>query len=612
MPPRPFLIRLMFPFAVMMLIIIVVCGALMHWTGQRTVRLQQQQDARQVAEMIERWNMASAGELFPERQTRLTQMAAVLSSRLTLIDDAGDIVFDTHVDPETHPSEAANPEIAEARHKGIGVAVYRSDLLNDRAAHTAIALTHPDGWIVRLSSPAPQWDRLGLPGWVVLGIATLLALLIVGVMAFLLQSRWVTPLQVLSQCAEQMAAGQWHVRMPQIGSDDLKYFSTRLNRVATQAEKQLNDLKQQRSDLQALVNTLPDPIIVTDADERITLVNVPAARLLELAPEQALGRKLVSVVNESAILELYEKTARGAGAQGPHSEEPGPAREIRIVRDGARSTYQGVARPTTAGGVLLVLRNVSTMSAAIQMKTDFVANASHELRTPIAAIKIAFETLRDVHGEDPVQTERCITIIDGHLKRLEEMLRDLLDLSRVENQDLKPHIAHVRLDEIFATLRAGLGPMARQKNIDLVLEDRREGQHPFFSDVRLLNLVLKNLVENSIKFTPSGGKVTVGVEQSAVGGAVRITVADTGTGIAPEHIDRVFERFYQADPARSGSAGRGTGLGLAIVKHAIAGLGGTVQLRSTVGVGTTVTCTLPQPRDTDAAAPEDRPHTAMA
>jgi two-component system sensor histidine kinase SenX3 len=172
------------------------------------------------------------------------------------------------------------------------------------------------------------------------------------------------------------------------------------------------------------------------------------------------------------------------------------------------------------------------------------------------------------------------------------MLRDLLDLSRVESAEMKPHLRELVSTELFALLRAALGAFARQKLVELSFDD--EEPVPFAGDERLLNLVLKNLIENSIKFTPPGGSVTVRVVRKEEAGDVAITVSDTGVGIPPEHQDRVFERFYQVDPARSGSAGRGTGLGLAIVKHAVHAMGGTVQLRSSPGRGTVVTFTVPQ------------------
>jgi signal transduction histidine kinase len=151
----------------------------------------------------------------------------------------------------------------------------------------------------------------------------------------------------------------------------------------------------------------------------------------------------------------------------------------------------------------------------------------------------------------------------------------------------------VQTSEALNLVKSVMGSMARQKGVELRLGDQDPtALREFSTDARLLNLVLKNLVENSIKFTPAGGSVTVSVHQA--GNGVTISVADTGIGIAPEHIDRVFQRFYQVDSARSGSAGRGTGLGLAIVKHAVHALGGSVRLESIVGKGTSVICELPQ------------------
>jgi two-component system phosphate regulon sensor histidine kinase PhoR len=223
------------------------------------------------------------------------------------------------------------------------------------------------------------------------------------------------------------------------------------------------------------------------------------------------------------------------------------------------------------------------------MKTDFVANASHELRTPIAAIKVAFETLSDVYHEDPKQTARCVEIIDGHINRLEDMLADLLDLSRVESPENKPHLEPLKAGDVFAMIRQSLAAVARQKEISLTFHG--EDDFSFDSDKRLINLIVKNLIENSLKFTQAGGNVTLSVE--AEKGLAVLRVIDTGIGIPPQHLDRVFERFYQVDAARSSTAGRGTGLGLAIVKHAVHALGGEVELTSEVGKGTTVECLFP-------------------
>lgn len=594
MSERPFILRLIIPFAIMIVIVIGVCGAVIYWAGQRTVLMQQIQDLDRLTLLVrERVPDMSAG-LSAQQQAEIHALAQLLGTRITLIAGNGEVLLDSSADRELMENHNSRSEVIQARREGIGDALRRSDTTHERTVYVAELLdrARPDGVVIRLSYPKRVWAELGLPVWAIVVAATVTAATLMACLAVILQRRWIGPVRELAAAADQMAAGRWQTRVEPAGADQVQFLASRFNVMAAQAEKQLAELNHQRADLQSLVDSLPDPILLSDPQRRIVVINAPAARLLQLKPAQAVGRKIVEVVNEEAILSVLETV--------PPAESRNSAavmREIRLQRGGQHVTYQAVATRAKAGGVLLVLRNVSAMAAAVQMKTDFVANASHELRTPIAAIKVAFETLRDVYEEDPQQTSRCITIIDGHLRRLEEMLSDLLDLSRVENPDLKPQITPVHVPDLISHLRQTLGSMARQKGVELRFAiENWEGNRPFNSDPRLLNLILKNLVENSIKFTPPQGTVSVAFARSADAAQPARTlleIRDTGIGIPPEHQQRVFERFYQVDPARSGAAGRGTGLGLAIVKHAVHALGGSVELDSAPGQGTTVTCTLP-------------------
>ncbi len=417
-----------------------------------------------------------------------------------------------------------------------------------------------------------------------IAFALLIAVLAGVVILSILRRQWIVPTRHLAAAADLMADGQWQARVDISGAEDIRFLAGKMNLLASHAERQLEEIGKQRRDLRNLVDTLPDPILVTDSAGRVQLINAPAAELLQLSQARVIGQKTVSVVNDEVLLQLIDAaTPTSAGVQQP----------VRLLRGGHRLTYQAVASPTAAGGVLLLLRDVSTMANTLQMKTDFVANASHELRTPLSAIKIAMETLKEVHGDDQEQSLRCVAIIEGHVGRLEEILRDLLDLSRLESPDVEPRLMEIKPHDLFSVVRSTMGAAARQKGVELRFANGELDS--FRSDERLLQLVLKNLVENSVKFTPAGGSVTVAVGPMETGWS--LSVADTGIGIPPEHRDRVFERFYQVDPARSGTAGRGTGLGLAIVKHAVAALGGTVKLESTVGQGTTVTCLLPETRE---------------
>ncbi|MDB5296617.1 MAG: sensor signal transduction histidine kinase [Phycisphaerales bacterium] len=635
---RPFFVRLIVVFAGLVAAIVAVCGGTIYLSGQRAVRAQQIADLGRLAPLVRQW--LAEGQAGPDgvdaaTRAKITDAGRLLDTRISVIAGDGRVVVDTLVPAATLDNHNDRPEVVAARRREVGSGVRPSLSLHEEAVYVAELVDpgRPDGLVVRVSYPQRSWSRYGVPVWQVLGAGVGAAVLAVAALWLALQRWWVGPTNALAAAAGRMAGGDWAARADPRGADELRAFSGRLNEVAAHAQRQVADLRRQQADLQALVDTLPDPVLRLDPGGAVALINRPAARLLNLSRGRALGRHVASVVNDDAVLRLVDQInaddgGPGGGRRG--DEQPGGAgpagggtvtREVRLARDGQWLTYQAVAQRTADGGALLVLRDVTALTAAVQMKTDFVANASHELRTPIAAIKIAFETLRDVYADgaeraDLAQADKCVQIIDGHLRRLEDMLRDLLDLSRVENPHLKPTVRRLRTADVMAGVRSSLGPLARQKLVELVLDEpgaRTSAEvtpHEFLCDERLLGLVLKNLVENSVKFTPPGGAVSVELrlaEPTAVGAglcgtsggaagepAVRLTVRDTGAGIPPEHLDRVFERFYQVDPARSGSAGRGTGLGLAIVKHAVAALGGAIEIESTVGQGTAVTCTIPQ------------------
>ena len=580
-------------------LVAAVAAGIVYWTGRGTIRWDQLRTLDLVTATARKSIADDGRTITPAGIEQLREIARVWDARVTLIDGGGVVTFDTHADPATMQNHNDRPEVIDARRQHVGGSSRDSATLGEHSLYLAELLdeVRPDGMVVRVSYPRQRWATQEAPVWMVSAGGIVAVVLMVAMLALILQRQWIRPTRELAGAAEQMAAGQWNARVRPNGADDVRFLATKMNTLASHAASQLEEIGKQRRDLRGLVDTLPDPILVTDSTGRVLLVNAPAAELLQLSPGQVMGKKTVSVVSDEALLQLLDAAGRASSVDGDGSSAMQVVqREVRLVRGGQRLTYQAVATPTATGGVLLLLRDVSTMANMMQMKTDFVANASHELRTPIAAIKIAMETLRDVYGDDPNQSERCINIIDGHVKRLEEMLRDLLDLSRLESPDAELTIGEVKPWDLYAVVRSTMGPTARQKGVDLRFEDVEETPASFRSDERLLHLVFKNLVENSIKFTPAGGSVTVAIRSVAVDGneVVELSVTDTGIGIPPEHLDRVFERFYQVDPARSGTAGRGTGLGLAIVKHAVAALGGTVRLESTVGKGTTVTCELPQ------------------
>ncbi len=597
MSNRSYLLRLIIPFSVMIVAVVALSGWLIYHSGEVSARKRQIEQLVNDSTLLAKTIRDDGSRLHDAVIERADAEARFRNVRISIIDRKGAVIFDSHVKLLDLDNHNNRPEVIDARATGQGQSIRQSKTQGVSYIYAAALVDDESGYIVRASRPEESPIEVSKLMLAQLGGAVLVSILIMTWLAVTLHRRWIAPVRKLAFAAEQMAAGQWQTRVTPEGVSELREFSTRMNALAMQAKKQVDELEHQRTDLESLVDSLPDPILLTDPQMRVVLLNQPAANFLSVTTKQAIGAKLFSILGETALLDVYELVIAGQIKAGAPI-----MRDFRVTRQGQKLTYQAVAGRTPAGGVLLVLRDITRLASTVQMKTDFVANASHELRTPIAAIKLAFETLGDVYQDDAQQTARCITIIAGHLQRLEDMLQDLLDLSRVENADIRPDIQQLRAADVLGVVIQTQGPIARNKQIELVIEGDESLQ--FTSDRRLLALILKNLVENAIKYTPPGGSVRVKLWQEA--DMIRMRIGDSGIGIPPQHLERVFERFYQVDSARASSVGRGTGLGLAIVKHAIHALQGQVKLESTVGRGTTVTCLFPLKPDPFARESEPR------
>jgi PAS domain S-box-containing protein len=306
-------------------------------------------------------------------------------------------------------------------------------------------------------------DRLGSTAAVL--VASAIAAVILASIWFLLtHHHWSGPLSRMTGQATRIAQSGWSGQVALIGSTEIRRVFEQFNQAAALTHRQFERMQHEQADLHALVDTLPDAILVSDRQNRLILMNAPAARLLRPTPSEALGKKVVSIIADEPVVELFEAAAESAESPTPQPVQ----REVRFTRVGQKLTFQAVAARTAGGGALVVLSDVSELARAMQMKTDFVANASHELRTPITAIKIAFETLREAVGDDPEQAERCMNVIAGHLQRLEDMLRDLLDLSRLEGPEVEPAMTMVKIADLFNIVRGTLLSVARQKPVELV------------------------------------------------------------------------------------------------------------------------------------------------
>lgn len=343
-------------------------------------------------------------------------------------------------------------------------------------------------------------------------------------------------------------------------------------------------------DPRELVESIGDPVIVIAPSGEVVLANERASRILGLS-RPLVGRFVEEVITKAELLDRISAGRRGDSWRGP----------VRLPgREGMTVCDVSVAPITdeSPAAVVLTLRDITQLDGALKLKTDFVANASHELRTPIAAIKGAAETLSIAKDDEKMRT-KLIKMIEGHVGRLESMVSDLLDLSKLESETMTIDRKPVAIDSLAAEITQLMQGLCDSRSVRIEF-DIEPGAQNLVTDRALLSLILRNLVENGAKFTAEGTACRVGV--SAEGEAWVIRVRDEGPGIPLAQQQRIFERFYQVDAARTGPQ-RGTGLGLAIVKHAVRLLGGEVTVESVWQQGTTMVVRLPKGGSQSQSAP---------
>jgi two-component system phosphate regulon sensor histidine kinase PhoR len=392
----------------------------------------------------------------------------------------------------------------------------------------------------------------------------------------------------LTQVVLRLADGHTDLRAETLVGGPAEVLSRAVNRLADALEDTQARLQQASENLEALLAHTEEFVVATDQEDRIALINPAAVRLLERPQSELLAQPFSSIFPQREVQDIYRRAFSSPTPVLRQLRLPFPRRVIECAVT-ATTMYRG----PSYRGTLVLIRDLTEINKAFQMKTDFVANASHELRTPLASIRAAVETINGSEPDDRATIKRCVDIIGGHVLRLQMLVQDLLDLSHTEDPRAVVRADRVDLEHVCAMVVGMYAPLAAEKQILLqvqLAEDAREAR----GDERLLVLSLKNLVDNALKFTPAGGRVTMrsSLATRASDWALVLSVQDTGCGIPVDEQQRVFERFYTVNRSRGG-ADRGTGLGLAIVKHALSAMGGVVQLESTPGEGTTVRCILP-------------------
>ena len=516
------------------------------------------------------------------------ELGRLTATRISVILPDGRVVGDSEEKPEGMENHRRRQEVAAALDGRDGQAVRYSNTLRKHLMYVAIPAQRAGRTLAVVRTSLPLADaRLALTAVYRQIIAGLLVIVVLfAAIALGLSHRITRPLSEMRAIAARMAQGELDARVAGEGDDEIGELARALNQMAAALRRRLETIERQRSEQEAVFDSMAEGVLALDGGENIIQINRAAAHLLECSPAQARARNLQEVARNSQLQEFVAATL----------DAPAPM-EAEIVLHGGQDVFlllRGAGLRDQAGrkiGAVVVLNDISRLKRLETMRRDFVANVSHELKTPITAIKGCVETLADTPLAAAAESRPFLEMLDRHANRMQAIVEDLLSLSRIEFDAERQNIP-LETANIAGMLRRAVDSLAAQaaaKGIAIELDCPAGLAAPI--NAPLLEEAVGNLINNAVKFSNAGTQIAVRAESA--GGMVAIHVADQGPGIEARHLPRIFERFYRVDQARSRALG-GSGLGLAIVKHIAIAHRGSASVASTPGAGSIFTIAIPQ------------------
>lgn len=507
-------------------------------------------------------------------QQVVVRLAQATEHRVTLIDTLGTVIAESELDRRavaSIPSHADRPEVQGAL-AGEATAARRQSLTTGQLL---LYVAVPGGpGVVRVASDLAAVDAVVRTAQRSVMGAALLALLVGIVLALVAGNSIAAPLRQITTAARSIAAGQ-PPRFPRSGIPDVDGLVQAIREMHVQLGHRIDALRHEQAESAALVDAMVEGVLASDGRSRVVRANPAARRLLGYGPDEPLPM-LSELFRLKAAREVVVAAQRG-----------------EVIRDHELElddqTVLVSARPLPTGGVVIVLHDLTQMRRLEAVRRDFVANVSHELKTPLTSISGYAETLLADAEADPGTTRRFLETILSNARRMQRLVDDQLDLSRIESGRWQPRVSTVDTAGLIREAWAACADRAGALSIGLEVEVDQQAA-TLRGDADGLRQVFVNLLDNAVRYSPEGAKVRCHARRVRDG--VELAVSDKGPGIAREHLPRIFERFYRADPSRSRDEG-GTGLGLAIVKHLVEAHGGRVTAESTLGAGTTLRVFLP-------------------
>lgn len=506
----------------------------------------------------------------------------VIDRRVTIIDVRGKVVGESDLSKEKLQNHLYRPEVQEALKKGEGNAIRLSDTEKIPFYYYAKKATiNGKTYFIRLAIKLNAINDIQKQYLKFIIIAIIIGILIVVILSIIYLNNFMKPIKTLTDMASEMAIGNYEKKIYVTSKDEIGQLGNVFNLLSDRLRLTIEDLADKQNKLVSVLTSMHDGVIVIDKNKKIILIN-PAAKSLFNIDYEVTGKYFIEAIRNYDFEDIIKTI-------------PNEDVEILIKYPSIKNLRIRTTKISNYGEkndqsvVLMVIQDITKIKALEEMRTDFVANVSHELKTPLTSIKGFAETLKMV--EDKETKDRFLDIINVEAERLTRLINDILTLSEIENKDFSANMEKINIKTSIQEVVHIMEPVAKSKNIKLNYNLNEISDNLFINgDNDKFKQMIINLVDNGIKYTNNDGFVTIAV--CSENNNIKIIVEDNGIGISEDHISRLFERFYRVDKARSRSMG-GTGLGLAIVKHILILLNGKIDIESKLGKGTRFTIYIP-------------------